>query len=221
MEVSIHAPARGATRPGRLAAGGKKCFNPRPRAGGDKTNSSKTTKKWMFQSTPPRGGRPCLRRIGLHVWLFQSTPPRGGRPKIDIRVAVCIWFQSTPPRGGRQPWAHSFAVGRLFQSTPPRGGRRGTTVIDGGMTIVSIHAPARGATSSVLTRQQPVSCFNPRPRAGGDAVLLCRPTPPGTVSIHAPARGATVRRGACGARMGVSIHAPARGATPVVECPHE
>ena len=34
-EVSIHAPARGATRPRRTSRPLPGCFNPRPRAGGD------------------------------------------------------------------------------------------------------------------------------------------------------------------------------------------
>ena len=57
-------------------------------------------------------------------------------------------------------------------------------------SIVSIHAPARGATSTT-------SRF-------GLYVL---------VSIHAPARGATYLGGRVVDRLRVSIHAPARGAT--------
>ena len=57
--VSIHAPARGATRPPRGARrGARACFNPRPRAGGDSTVSSAESAAFSaFQSTPPRGGR--------------------------------------------------------------------------------------------------------------------------------------------------------------------
>ena len=56
--------------------------------------------------------------------------------------------------------------------------------------IVSIHAPARGAT---------------------DGVVVCRRDL--GVSIHAPARGATVLDYKAHTSMTVSIHAPARGAT--------
>ena len=56
--------------------------------------------------------------------------------------------------------------------------------------IVSIHAPARGATQS--WHQWRRDCV---------------------VSIHAPARGATTRRRSCCLCYRVSIHAPARGAT--------
>ena len=56
--------------------------------------------------------------------------------------------------------------------------------------LISIHAPARGATNS--NRQ---------------VLLFCR------ISIHAPARGATSFSGIVRALIGISIHAPARGAT--------
>ena len=56
--------------------------------------------------------------------------------------------------------------------------------------IVSIHAPARGATT----------CPNWDPD-------------PERVSIHAPARGATITFLEGFKDLGVSIHAPARGAT--------
>ena len=56
--------------------------------------------------------------------------------------------------------------------------------------MVSIHAPARGATQY---------------RGGGAEGNL--------VSIHAPARGATREAGFSDRDVSVSIHAPARGAT--------
>src|SRR6266545_4566585 len=78
----------------------------------------------------------------------------------------------------------------MFQSTPPHGERRRPVHPAPPHHLVSIHAPARGATASVA----PVSSFP-------------------IVSIHAPARGATSRSGAGRCLPRVSIHAPARGAT--------
>ena len=124
-EVSIHAPARGAT----LGA----C----PRC----------IAKQRFQSTPPRGGRPRMILAIAPDRAFQSTPPRGGR-----RVLQSGMFEARPsfnprPRAGgdAQPIHHragpgfvsihapargatrvcpSDPTGRAgFQSTPPRGGR--------------------------------------------------------------------------------------------------
>ena len=58
--------------------------------------------------------------------------------------------------------------------------------------IVSIHAPAWGATYRGLCKQCKELCFNPRPRMGGD-VDLDDLNDNLFVSIHAPAWGATSR----------------------------
>jgi len=55
------------------------CFNPRPRAGGDRTPGWASHPYALFQSTPPRGGRPRRWPRRSSTWRFQSTPPRGGR----------------------------------------------------------------------------------------------------------------------------------------------
>ncbi len=92
-------------------------------------------------------------------------------------------------REGRDPPPPRPYDPTAFQFTRPRGARHS----GGGLSVVhvvSINAPARGATG-------------------------CGPiaAPPNRVSIHAPARGATdMAHGDC-ADTFVSIHAPARGAT--------
>ncbi len=80
---------------------------------------------------------------------------------------------------------------------------------------VSIHAPAWGATSNpayaVTCRS---TCFNPRPRVGGDIVAELHADRLSIVSIHAPAWGATAPGDGGSTRVSrVSIHAPAWGAT--------
>ena len=123
----------------------------------------------------------------------------------------------------------------MFQSAPPHGGRRAETLPNLYKEIVSIRAPARGATLSSRSTTPYLYRFNPRPRTGGD--LYPRSVAPSEsafqsapphggrphgatrsgwrqyVSIRAPARGAT--SGSCRSRRraGVSIRAPARGAT--------
>ena len=102
------------------------------------------------------------------------------------------------------------------------------------LDTISIHAPARGATSRDLARTyhrrfqstlphgerqtpgyQPPHRpgFNPRSRTGSDDGLFisCLFS---IVSVHAPARGATWNRPLRAPAILVSIHAPARGATP-------
>ena len=102
-----------------------------------------------------------------------------------------IIFQSTHPRGVRLSIASRSGRAIRFQSTHPRGVRPDKVIVEAPQTVISIHAPARGATRRVR-----------------------RPAYDRRISIHAPARGATQRQrdGHRGDR--ISIHAPARGATP-------
>ena len=129
-----------------------------------------------------------------------------------IWFAPLILFQSALPRGERLPVFQYQQPIPKFQSALPRGERRGGFV--GGLhpKIISIRAPARGATKL----------------RHGDRVT-------GTISIRAPARGATqnsrhwrrckrfqsaLPRGErhfapilSNAIACISIRAPARGAT--------
>ncbi len=77
-------------------------------------------------------------------------------------------FQSTRPHGARRKSYINSGEWCEFQSTRPHGARHHTLRIDVTDKLVSIHAPARGATGPIAT-----------PWAGHK------------VSIHAPARGAT------------------------------
>ena len=100
--------------------------------------------------------------------MFQSTHPRGVRPLADRRDHFLLRFNPRTREG-----CDHFSK-KLLQIP----------------IVVSIHAPARGATCTPKKRQ------------------ISR-----TVSIHAPARGATDDGGRDSQIHRVSIHAPARGAT--------
>ena len=55
---------------------------------------------------------------------------------------------------------------------------------------ISIHAPARGATITSLSSEKAIQNFNPRSREGSDGFCRCNGRNK-CISIHAPARGAT------------------------------
>ena len=211
LAVSIHAPARGATQPRRPRAhercvfrstpprGGRRscrdarqpigrCFDPRPRAGGDRGSSAGRARAAVFRSTPPRGGRPSQSAAALvRLSRFRSTPPRGGRPRRSRPPMPAMQFRSTPPRGGRpcrclerrRPAVsiHAPARGRpsrsarrasaTFRSTPPRGGRRAASRDRARLRDVSIHAPARGATAAGDRRCAVQQLFRSTPPRGG------------------------------------------------------
>ena len=123
-----------------------------------------------------------------------------------------------------------------FQSTHPRGVRLGSAFFVVKGFLVSIHAPAWGATPVLAKTSKSCPCFNPRTRVGCDLrtdreqrpVFICfnprtrvgcdcqkAATHPvdEVVSIHAPAWGATMRTNRYRRFFEVSIHAPAWGAT--------
>ena len=191
MEISIHAPARGATlfrRPRQIY---RKHFNPRSREGSD--------------------GR-ILRYCGL-IMNFNPRSREGSdiiqTPKTDIPKT----FQSTLPRGERLLLTSFIEQCNQFQSTLPRGERLLGQIYFLPLLPISIHAPARGATRRSWTVCLPGMYFNPRSREGSDlsklaacnTALYFNPRSregsdliPSNyergfsyISIHAPARGAT------------------------------
>ena len=143
-------------------------------------------------------------------------------------------FQSTLPRGERRILASEFARNGKFQSTLPRGERHDALKDIQQSPLVSIHAPAWGATKMVASSRRvlPVSIHAPAWGATSTSTtmrarqLFQSTLPRGErhgsrafnfeeklVSIHAPAWGATHRRSANYPLQNVSIHAPAWGAT--------
>ena len=165
--------------------------------------------------------------VSIHAPTRGATAGQAG-PAVPWR------FQSTPPRGGRPSWPLLVSFGSEFQSTPPRGGRHLSDAITLRREGVSIHAPTRGATSTIPTATTRTPCFNPRPHAGGDLTVLIAPghtfvqsTPPRGGRPPASSHSASSRKGFnprphAGGDGGpsreaehpeVSIHAPTRGAT--------
>ena len=168
--ISIHAPAKGATQHDT----GKKVVN-------------------IFQSTLPRRERLCAQEHAKCVESFQSTLPRrerlfgrrciflpqqisihapakGATSQVDEGMDIIVQFQSTLPRRERHVQELITGKSHGFQSTLPRRERRGITLSQDLAYPISIHAPAKGATT-----MQPVLW------------------PARTISIHAPAKGATLR----------------------------
>jgi len=79
VQVSIHAPAWGATDRRDVPAGFGHGFNPRARVGRDVTSSAIPLVLVRFQSTRPRGARLDTIRFWINDIRFQSTRPRGAR----------------------------------------------------------------------------------------------------------------------------------------------
>ena len=151
--------------------------------------------------------------LNAMVLAFQSTLPRRERPGVGYKTNWDILFQSTLPRRERRKSRNSAYV----------------------YPVISIHAPAKGATRSSGSCSGACADFNPRSREGSDSICSHRSkcartfqsTLPRrerrftslpindsfTISIHAPAKGATIKPSAIPSDSIISIHAPAKGAT--------
>ena len=183
--VSIHAPRVGATRfRGMLRVPSLLRFNPRPPRGRATCLGYQAVAKpvgMLFQSTPPRGGRPGRSIVRVGGWTamagFNPRPRVGGRPLLLHEYALRRkGFQSTPPRGAASYDACSAPMFTMFQGTvsihaPGRAGRR-TGRSNGGV------ASLRGGFQSTppawerrpppdLPDGQQARGFNPRPRVRG------------------------------------------------------
>ena len=187
----------------------------------------------VFQSTLPRRERLHSRSIHLCLLYFNPRSREGSDAFFTNFACSAIRFQSTLPRrerpglGRRRLWLGNFN---------PRS-REGSDILADALGIltvtISIHAPAKGATSIQSCRYDNRTDFNPRSREGSDTARNGLP-PRITISIHAPAKGATVMRQTLGYDMTfqstlprrerrlvaavvlnrvISIHAPAKGAT--------
>ena len=188
--VSIHAPARGATKLQEGLFHFLSSFNPRARTGRDDSSTCSNFRSGGFNPRA-RTGRDCPshpRRLSCAVSIH--APARGATMARAEVVVGDDAFQSTRPHGARLLLDAVILWSTRFQSTRPHGARPCVLRLLFSPDAVSIHAPARGATTPMI----------PGPGRAG-------------VSIHAPARGATEPVSAAQDLAEVSIHAPARGAT--------
>ena len=130
-DVSIHAPARGATAGAALSTVCIGCFDPRPREGGD-ADVTRTIN--------------MMREVSIHA------PARGATVRYVIEDGNNWVSIHAPARGATILRNLTHVTAQVFRSTPPRGGRLVRYVIEDGNNWVSIHAPARGATAPALSK---------------------------------------------------------------------
>ena len=122
-------------------------------------------------------------------------------------------FQSTLPRRERRP-----ANGRFRCAPPhfnPRSREGSDSTLCGGnlfLICISIHAPAKGATSDASSGSIGRSYFNPRSREGSDQAAAKESRGGGNFNPRSR-EGSDVGRCILERLTGISIHAPAKGAT--------
>ena len=161
--ISIHAPARGATR-----------------------NKMKQIEFANISIHAP------ARFLGVD-YPFDAcldNPARGATSSQSRLSAFRRYFNPRSREGSDLRSQYATILRLQFQSTLPRGERLLQDSVKQRTILISIHAPARGATLEMLV---------PKVKA--------------KISIHAPARGATEADHGLMQQLSISIHAPARGAT--------
>ena len=97
--VSIHAPAGGATYAA-LGGGVGEVVSIHAPAWGATLFSGHSKASFLFQSTPPHGGRRPCRWCVRSRWCFNPRPRMGGDSTGSTALPPVV-FQSTPPYGGR------------------------------------------------------------------------------------------------------------------------
>ncbi len=150
LQISIHAPARGATKVLDQGRRGTLHFNPRTREGCDRVLDVPGILDVVFQSTHPRGVR---RPWTLGTWVgwndFNPRTREGcddhleeiGAIEYDISIHA-------PARGATYCHRQDMPIELISIHAPARGATKPVVRVSA-LRIISIHAPARGATSLI------------------------------------------------------------------------
>ncbi len=233
-EISIHAPAKGATNnDGRITIA-KKDFNPRTREGCDKatrlmftslknfnprTREGCDTYSWdgigSYSDFNPRTREGCdmnLMQAIFTTFIFQSTHPRRVRQlQFGIKTQLLLISIHAPAKGATNK-CREVILGLIISIHAPAKGATKSIGSTMPSHVISIHAPAKGATVSFILALSCISISIHAPAKGATVsfilALSCI-----SISIHAPAKGATFFKCKICVPKGISIHAPAKGAT--------
>ncbi len=138
--VSIHAPARGATK---LSTNYSKdnSFNPRARAGRDVHGNSMYEESIVSIHAPARGATEKTLRTNRKRFCFN---PRARAGRDIMNLIISIKYRCFNPRA--------------------RAGRDFNKGVEKMILTVSIHAPARGATKQIYSYNQKKLFQSTRPR---------------------------------------------------------
>ena len=149
--ISIHAPTRGATQLPVSDGQGFADFNPRSHEGSDAEHLSDSCRSQNFNPRSREGSdRNCGSRRGRLNYNFNPRSREGSDYSLGNTHALHVRFQSTLPRGERRYSAVLRVCCSLISIHAPA---RGAPVIPGRLLAhvvgISIHAPARGATKQI------------------------------------------------------------------------
>jgi len=123
----------------------------------------------LFQSTRPHGARHEVRTITSHLKQVSIHAPARGATRSQTLGNPELRRFNPRARTGRDVVEQAFGEAyEAFQSTRPHGARHPVVAKKFAAFMVSIHAPARGATSGNASPKDWLWSFNPRARTGRD-----------------------------------------------------
>ena len=145
--ISIHAPAEGATRNPDAVFLRLTYFNPRSRGGNDESNLQSSFVLNYFNPRSRGGSDIAVRFTCTSISGFQSTLPRRERQIDHAERQYIERFQSTLPRRERHMRLVLHTAIFHISIHAPAEGATLCMVPCHSSTHISIHAPAEGATS--------------------------------------------------------------------------
>ena len=177
MNISIHAPPRGATCRGLYFLYRPPISIHAPPRGATREQHAAETKELKISiHAPPRGATSVGGFIFCTALLFQFTPLREGRLPLHSFTVALLYFNSRPSARGDCPPKAQSIPSRNFNSRPSARGDSNFAIVLSQYGI-SIHAPPRGATRFPCAHLQ-VRYFNSRPSARGDRCTAHRAKSP-------------------------------------------
>ena len=146
--ISIHAPAKGATLLLRLPQPRTQHFNPRSREGSDEDGKRRIIAGHNFNPRSREGSDPDAMMLSKTERTFQSTLPRRERQRYLVQLGNGNFnFNPRSREGSDYGWEVS-TVKEYISIHAPAKGATVEDVQDLKQSIISIHAPAKGATST-------------------------------------------------------------------------
>ena len=147
-------------------------FNSRPSARGDHGRKARMAECAISIHAPSARGDADKEENSGFFLTFQFTPLREGRRTAALHAAIAALFQFTPLREGRRAYRRCYAPAVYFNSRPSARGDSVKRCNSFPNSLISIHAPPRGATLQIPKGEKKHEY----------------------ISIHAPPRGATPGR---------------------------
>ena len=123
-------------------------FYSHPREGGDIEDSNFVERQYISIHAPAKGATIITDEKYHNVTDFYSRPREGGDSNGEIKKGDMVLFLFTPPRRGRHIICTDKTGTLTFLFTPPRRGRLFHFCRRRKLSLISIHAPAKGATST-------------------------------------------------------------------------